>query len=274
MQNNDSLRDVAIEMADLYDAECYTQALQLGRHYLASDGRRDAEAWSVHAMVAVELNNVAEAMVAAGRAQAIDPQNAQCSGVKALVDELREHAADSANLYEQAWGLDNTNTEYGLCLYRALRNAGRIEDAADFQQQLHERFPGDRRVMNALADARASDEWNRKVDPRGYRQTEDGLKSGVSQKCGIVTRVKRFLEIDDSSKNSFKGLNFGQRIILGAKWMLVVICAFYLFYFVVSSVYICLVYPAGWLVLAAVAMFLLRRRRSRDQHGSRDAFQR
>lgn len=37
MQNNDSLRDVAIEMADLYDAECYTQALQLGRHYLASD---------------------------------------------------------------------------------------------------------------------------------------------------------------------------------------------------------------------------------------------
>lgn len=255
-----SKRDTAVEMMELYDSGGCEQALQLGRRYLTSDGKQDAEAWSVHALVAMELNNLAEAMVAANTAQELAPQDTQCLEVKTLIEESRRHAANSTSLYERVWNLDSMNPEYGLHLHRALRNAGRIGEASNFAEQLLERFPRNTQMVDILKEAQISDRWIHSVDSGFGRQIGKEHECGTSAKRGFASWLGRFLEIDASGEKPFVRLSLGHRIVLGAKWVLAVICAVYVLMFTIGLICVCLMYPVGWLILAIAVILVIKRR--------------
>lgn len=259
--------DVAVEAMDLYETGECARALRLTRQYLASDGGEDAEAWTLHAMLAMELDNIAEADMAIGRAEDLGADDELAMEARSLVNERKRLALDAKNLHEQSWRADGDDVENGLALHRSLRAIGQVEEANALERQLRLRFRGDDHVRAALNDARFSDSWihARTSQSKAASATSDGRPLA---RHGFTAWLKRFLNVTEQGKNPFAGLGFGQKMVLGGKWMLAVICIFHVAAVIVGALAVCVMEPAGWLILGVAALVMTSKARGK-QHGRR-----
>lgn len=254
--------DVTVEAMNLYEMGECARALRLTRQYLASEGEEDAEAWTLHAMLAMELDNVAEADAAIGRAEDLSADDELAMEVRSLVNERKRLALDAKNLHEQSWRADGDDVENGLALHWSLRAIGQVEEANALERQLRLRFRGDDHVRAALNDVRSSDSWIHARTPksRADSATSDGR---ASARHGFTAWLKRFLNVTEQGRNPFEGLSFGQKIVLGAKWMLAVICIFYVAAVMVGALAVCVMEPAGWLILGVSALVMASKTRGK-----------
>ncbi|RSX47914.1 hypothetical protein D2E22_1201 [Bifidobacterium castoris] len=259
--------DVAIEAMNLYEMGEHARALRLTRQYLASDGEEDAEVWTLHAMLAMELDNVAEADAAISCAEDLVADDELAMEVRSLVNERKRLALGAKNLHEQSWRADGNDVENGLALHRSLRAIGQVEEANALERQLRLRFRGDDHVRAALNDARFSDSWihARTSQSKAASATSDGRPLA---RHGFTAWLKRFLNVTEQGRNPFAGLGFGQKMVLGGKWMLAVICICHVAAVIVGALAVCVMEPAGWLLLGVAALVMTSKARGK-QHGRR-----